>query len=1082
MKKVHRILATLLVVAFLLCCIPAAFALPETVSGVTARTSSTQYFLQGNDALSVTWYKCNEDPNALGYSLNRVGESPNADMSAVGSLSQTVVDGIYTILQNGYPSQTATDYNKCTGLTDDELKYATAMALYAWMETNGQNGGVDAAAVVPSAYPTLADSQKKLDISFTGGQYVVNFNNNHTFADLASYERAFAVYAFMYNEACDQTPLNVSGGIEITACTMWTPIDDDYVLELTVMPTGNYTEVRIDGLPVTAEVFAANEPNSDGSLDFAIYVPESDFEGITPEVVMANSFALSRYGIYSDGRSNSQKIAFVGGEQGIVDSEPLPMKSFASEVVIKITDAASGAPIKGAKIEVYKKGQTAVEAVIDIYPESASAYSVCNTLLPGDYEFSITSLPTGYTAPTDKYAFTVTDEGTTTGTTTVSIAAGGGASAGGSTTDERTTDLLTVKHGTTPVSGVSITVYTQAGTAALTVASDTAGNLSVASLAPGSYTYKLSAVPDGYSMDNRVRSLIVTESGISGELDFTVDQTQFAVKKVNAANAVVQGVTYTMYNYTGTGSAVSEHALVYTTTANTYYHYTSACAGTGATASTVGLATSAGKTECPACKSAAPIGGQGSVVSSVVTDANGIARFTGVKRGTYVIKETATIAGMDLSTDTYTLTVGANWVNAETPYLWDSSSSTTETFSPTTRATKTIALMYNTSTPIVGATLTVTNSSGIAVLSVTTGSSGTADVSSLAPGSYSYKVSTVPETYAVDGKAHSFEILASGTISGYIDLPVEKATVTVKKGSTCGVTYTLYNSSGTAVTSATTDSTGIARFVGLTLGNFYIKETATVSGQTLSEKKYEFTVTNAWVNPTTPYDFDATNLATNTTRADKTIKLACNGTTAISGAVLTVTNSAGTQVLTATTNAYGVADVSALAAGSYSYKVTFVPSTYAADGKAHAFTIDSVSGYISGEIDLAIEHVKVTVKKVAKDKTSPVSGITYTLYNSSNTAITTAVTGSDGIATFTSMVPGTYTIKETATVSGLTLSSESYTFTVNSAWVNGDVRIFYSSSTVQTGTGTWILCVILAVGVAGGAFFAIRRLRRSMAA
>lgn len=1085
MKKFQRIAAALLVVAFLLCCIPAVFALEGQVTGVASRTSNTQYFLHNNDALSATWYIQAEDTNALGYALSLNEDISAATLNRYAGLPESVQKGIYAILQNGYPSQRASDYRECPGLTDDELRYATAIALYAWMETMGQGGGVDATSVVPSAYPMLTGDKEKLNITMENGLYSVGYKEGVSFEDLASYERAFMVYAHMYNEACQYEPWDVTGKIEIKNATLWTPIDDKYIMQFTAMPTGDYTEVRIEGMPVTGQTFVNEEPNADGSLDFALHIPQSDFDGAKLQLVMAHTLCPTRYQVYSSEENGSSKVVFVAGEHGIVDSLDLPMEKYTSSVVIKITDTASGAPIKGAKVEVYNKGSDTLVKMIDIYPQTANAYTVCDTLIPGDYEYIITSLPVGYTCPEKRFPFTVNGEGDATGSLTVSVTAGTTGNTGSdqeeTNTDERTNDMLTVKHGVTPLSGVSISVYNQAGTAALTAASDTAGNISVSSLAPGSYTYKLSAVPDGYAMDTRVRSLLVSESGIKGELDFTVDQTQLSIKKVNAANAPVSGVTYTMYTYVAPTGGVSENALVYTTAANNYYHYTTACAGADATASTIGQASAAGKRECPTCKTSLNGSTTGAVVSSVVTDSAGIARFTGIKRGTYTVKETSTIAGLVLSTDTYTFTVDANWTNSNTPYLWDSGDASDENFRPSTRNTRTITLMHNTSTPIVGATLTVLNSSGSAVLSVTTNSAGTADVSSLAAGSYVYRVSTVPETYAVDGRQHKFEITASGTISGYIDLPIEKATVLVKKGTTSGVTYTLYNSSDTAVTAAITDATGTAKFVGLTLGSFYIKETATVSGMTLSDKKYEFTVTNAWVNPTTAYDFDSVNTATTTGRTDKTIKINYGSGTALSGAILTVTNSAGTQVLTATTNAYGIADVSALATGSYSYKVTSVPSTYAVDGLNHPFTIDS-TGFISGEIDLQIDQVKVSVKKVAKDKITPVKGVTYTLYNSANAAVTTAVTGDDGLATFTALVPGTYTIKETATVSDYALSSESYTFTVSSSWVNGTPQVFYSSNTVQTGVGTYILVIVMAAAVVGTAVVLIGRIRKKTAA
>jgi LPXTG-motif cell wall-anchored protein len=91
----------------------------------------------------------------------------------------------------------------------------------------------------------------------------------------------------------------------------------------------------------------------------------------------------------------------------------------------------------------------------------------------------------------------------------------------------------------------------------------------------------------------------------------------------------------------------------------------------------------------------------------------------------------------------------------------------------------------------------------------------------------------------------------------------------------------------------------------------------------------------------------------------------------------------------------------------------------------------------------------IEVTKIDAATGAPLAGAEFTLYDQYGAAVRTAVTGSDGRATFANVAPGLYTIQETRAPSGYTPSGSAISVTAAA----GQTYTYLVENTAQTGGG-----------------------------
>lgn len=160
----------------------------------------------------------------------------------------------------------------------------------------------------------------------------------------------------------------------------------------------------------------------------------------------------------------------------------------------------------------------------------------------------------------------------------------------------------------------------------------------------------------------------------------------------------------------------------------------------------------------------------------------------------------------------------------------------------------------------------------------------------------------------------------------------------------------------------------------------------------------------------------------------------------LDGAVFAIYDEQGTEVFRGTTDEEGKVTAQ-LYPGTYTWKELQAPETYAINHTVNTFTMD-IYGVVTGSVTLANDVVKYTVKKTDQEGNA-LSGATFQLVDdSTGNVVDTQVSGPDGLATFSKLKKGTYTVKETAVPAGYTLSSQTLHFTVGEQWTNKAVGEF----------------------------------------
>lgn len=221
------------------------------------------YDFNTNQATPEAWQEINvsyytvKNTGQVAYCTQRPLDAPKdtemtlADIA--GAIGQSTLDGMISILQNGYPMIKAKDLtDSYPGITDDEIQYATAMALQAWMLANGKAGYENSPAgsegtyiteaehylnykknpakLAPSGYnyPTaMQEDRKHLELGTS--KFSVKLKDGVNMTDLTSNERAFMYFAALLNKAANKEVRESSiNGLPASANILFNPATNKY--------------------------------------------------------------------------------------------------------------------------------------------------------------------------------------------------------------------------------------------------------------------------------------------------------------------------------------------------------------------------------------------------------------------------------------------------------------------------------------------------------------------------------------------------------------------------------------------------------------------------------------------------------------------------------------------------------------------------------------------------------------------------------------------------------------------------------------------------------------------------------------
>ncbi|WP_172972647.1 MSCRAMM family protein [Fundicoccus ignavus] len=662
------------------------------------------------------------------------------------------------------------------------------------------------------------------------------------------------------------------------------------------------------------------------------------------------------------------EVTVSAGEQ-VTETVLVNLVPDTGNVTFKVLDDA-GAAVVGAVINIAEQQITTNEE------GSASL-----TDLPvGDYSYSITSLPEGYT-------------GTAEGTVTVSTEAGEAISLAVEKAPEvGTAAIKVVDQNEAAVVGAVILVGEQEYT------TNEEGRAVIEGLLVGEHTYQLTTLPDGYSIEEGAGTgtvNVTTSETASATITVTkVPQVGSAsIKVIDQNESAVEGAVITVAEQEFTTNAEGVAAISELSVGDKTYTLTSLPEGySGEESGTLTVVANETASATITVTKAPQVGSasikvidqnESAVEGAIITVAE--QEFTTNAEGVAAISE------LSVGDKTYTLT------RLPEGYSGEGSGTFTvvanETASATITVTKapqvgsaSIKVIDQNEAAVEGAVITV------AEQEFTTNAEGVAAISELSVGDKTYTLTSLPEGYSGEGSG-SFTVVANETAG---------ATITVTKAPQTGTaSFTVVDQNDTKIEgivvtineqTATTNAEGVAQIADLAAGDY------TYSITTLPEG-YSGDVSGTLTIVAGETASETLSITRDPRYGNVTLTVKDQEDKAVVGAVIRLNEQEFT------TNENGEAIILELQAGKdYTYQLVSLPEAYSGEAEGTVTINQDETAQAAITVNRIVAKGQLTV--VVKDQTeAPVEGAVIQLVEG-----TEATTNAEGQAVFNEIAPKTYNV------------------------------------------------------------------------
>ena len=456
-----------------------------------------------------------------------------------------------------------------------------------------------------------------------------------------------------------------------------------------------------------------------------------------------------------------------------------------------------------------------------------------------------------------------------------------------------------------------------------------------------------------------------------------------------------------------------------------------------------------------------------SVIKKVTTDNAGVALFTGLKSGSYYIKETAAPEGYKLSDKKFDFTIDSNGVLSDEGFAGDELYKLTVENRPVEHGFKVKKVSTNDEgLTLSGAEFRILG--GGLDSTYTTGANGLTEQITLPIGEYTLTEMKAPEGYVINGAGRHISVREDGI---YLDgdklgegeaITIRNAPVNFKlrlvkvdadtKQPLANVAFILKGKYG-GTHSLITGSDGITDTISLAPGEYTLSEVAAAEGYAIPLNGWGFTVKESTVQQVTNTS-EVTEWSFNDGLLTLTLKnsriyggLTIEKTdgkdgSALAGAEFTVAGSDDTPLTfiknngryeaatgegassTIATDANGKAYITGLKFGNYTVKETKAPEGYVLKGDRHSIAISRQQTEVTLRLKNDKAMYKVTaIKHDAGENGKLLVGAEFTLYSAEGAVVAKAVTGYDGTAVF-EVPEGKYKLIETRAPAGYQLSGD----------------------------------------------------------
>ena len=454
-------------------------------------------------------------------------------------------------------------------------------------------------------------------------------------------------------------------------------------------------------------------------------------------------------------------------------------------------------------------------------------------------------------------------------------------------------------------------------------------------------------------------------------------------------------------------------------------------------------------------------------VEKVTTDKAGVALFTGLKSGSYYIKETAAPEGYKPLDNRFEFTIDEKGNLKGDGFSGDGLYMLTVENSPLEYGFKVKKVSTNDEgLTLPGAEFRILG--GGLDKRYTTGADGLTEQITLPIGEYTLTEMKAPEGYVINGAGRHISVREDGI---YLDGDKlgEGATITVRNAPVnfklrlvkvdadtnqplANVAFILKGKDG-GTHSLITGSNGTTDTISLAPGKYTLSEVAAAEGYAIPLNGWGFTVTEGTVQQVTntsevaKWDFTG-GLLTLTLKNSRiygglTIeKTDGKDGSALAGAEFTISGSDDTPLTfiknngryeaatgegassTIATDANGTAHITGLKFGNYAVTETKAPEGYVLKGDRHSIAISRQQTEVTLRLKNDKAMYKVTaIKQDAGENGKLLVGAEFTLYSAEGAVVAKAVTGYDGTAVF-EVPEGKYKLVETRAPAGYQLSGD----------------------------------------------------------
>ena len=328
--------------------------------------------------------------------------------------------------------------------------------------------------------------------------------------------------------------------------------------------------------------------------------------------------------------------------------------------------------------------------------------------------------------------------------------------------------------------------------------------------------------------------------------------------------------------------------------------------------------------------------------------------------------------------------------------------------------------------PLPGVHFILTDAAGTKVNEGDTDKDGKVLFASLPLGTYFLKETSAPAGYELDDTPIQIDLTQNGDlITKTITNSHSTGSVSILKtdsvtgAALAGAHFKLTDASGNLVKEGDTGSDGTLTFSGIPIGTYYLSETAAPNGYVLDSTPVTVEITTGGQTVSKTF-----------VNAPAVGSIAVTKTDAASGAALAgvhfkLVDTNGSTVKEGDTDSNGNLSFNDVPLGNYQLIETATVDGYVLDSTPVAVELTQANQTVTKNLTNARARGNVLIRKTASDTGYALPGVQFELLDQSGAVAASGTTGSDGTLLLDNLPLGSYSLKETQTVSGYALKAES---------------------------------------------------------